>query len=162
MAGFHFNPGWRSIQRISPGLSNLPKRQPCPATPCGSGMAWLGQSSKKGVKSTGGDAFPFFKLAADRSSIFNTLAGRLWGETKTLGSSMNEPFENARTRKYFVLARRRLIRFFASAATSYSSSKVTCLPRFSELSSMTTIWWDFPPSSSILCGCPICGLGNQI
>jgi hypothetical protein len=27
---------------------------------------------------------------------------------------------------------------------------------------MTTIWWDFPPSSSILCGCPICGLGNQI
>ncbi len=110
-----------------------------------------GQSWRNGVRSIGGEATPFFKLLADRSSILSTRAETAWGGTKSLGSSKKEPFERRLTRKYFELARRRLIRRFASAATSYSSTTlgpVFCFLR-SSIVGISAVWWDFPPSQAL-------------
>jgi hypothetical protein len=54
------------------------------------------------------------------------------------------------TWKYFVLAFRRLMRFFASAATSWRS--MTAMPPVSLFRprvavGMAAIWWEFPPTS---------------
>ena len=93
---------------------------------------------------------PFFKFSADWSSIFKTRAETTGRGTSTCGSSKKEPFDKHLTRKYFALARRRLIRFFASAATSYSSTTVGLGVRFlnSKVVGISLIWWDFPLSQA--------------
>jgi hypothetical protein len=69
--------------------------------------------------------------------------------TKTRGSRIYEPLESALTWKYLALAFRRLMRFLASAATSYAATMVNAVAGFSFLAivkgAIFLEWWDIPP-----------------
>ncbi len=70
------------------------------------------QACPNGVRSIGGEASLFFKLATDWSSILSVRAETACGGTSTRRSSRQQPLARALTWKYFLLAFRRLMRFF--------------------------------------------------